>query len=54
MKGSVVSYNNFYDNSYTYKMGNIIGLIASITKEPYYSTVEATEDTELFEIKIRK
>ncbi|ASJ22558.1 Crp/Fnr family transcriptional regulator [Brachyspira hampsonii] len=52
LKGSVVSYNNFYDNSYTYKMGNIIGLIASITKEPYYSTVEATEDTELFEIKI--
>ena len=49
-KGSIRSYNNFYNN--TYKMGNIIGLIASITKEPYYSTVEAIEDTELWEIKI--
>ncbi|MEI0485186.1 cyclic nucleotide-binding domain-containing protein [Brachyspira intermedia] len=49
-KGSIKSYNNFYNN--TYKMGNIIGLIASITKEPYYSTVEAIEDTELWEIKI--
>ena len=49
-KGSIRSYNNFYNN--TYKMGNIIGLIASITKEPYYSTIEAIEDTELWEIKI--
>ena len=49
-KGSIKSYNNFYNN--TYKMGNIIGLIASIAKEPYYSTVEAIEDTELWEIKI--
>ncbi|AEM21834.1 hypothetical protein Bint_1213 [Brachyspira intermedia PWS/A] len=49
-KGSIRSYNNFYNN--TYKMGNIIGLIASIAKEPYYSTVEAIEDTELWEIKI--
>uniref|UniRef100_UPI003F4BE65F cyclic nucleotide-binding domain-containing protein n=1 Tax=Brachyspira catarrhinii TaxID=2528966 RepID=UPI003F4BE65F len=49
-KGSIRSYNNFYNN--TYKMGNIIGLIASITNEPYYSTVEAIEDTELWEIKI--
>ncbi|MEI0796947.1 cyclic nucleotide-binding domain-containing protein [Brachyspira intermedia] len=49
-KGSIRSYNNFYNN--IYKMGNIIGLIASIAKEPYYSTVEAIEDTELWEIKI--
>ncbi|MEI0491584.1 cyclic nucleotide-binding domain-containing protein [Brachyspira intermedia] len=49
-KGSIKSYNNFYNH--TYKMGNIIGLIASIAKEPYYSTVEAIEDTELWEIKI--
>ncbi|EKV56123.1 hypothetical protein A966_12211 [Brachyspira hampsonii 30446] len=52
LKGKVISYNSFYDNSYIYKMGNIIGLIAAITKEPYYSTVEAIEDTELFEIKV--
>lgn len=49
-KGSIRSYNNFYNK--IYKMGNIIGLIASIAKEPYYSTVEAIEDTELWEIKI--
>ena len=51
-KGSVIAYNNFYDNSYTYKIGNIIGIIPAITKEPYYSTIEASEDTELWEIKI--
>lgn len=50
-RGSAVSYNNFYNEKYTYKMGNIIGLISSVTKEPYYSTVETIEDTYLFEIK---
>ncbi|CRF32713.1 Crp/Fnr family transcriptional regulator [Brachyspira suanatina] len=51
-KGSVRAHNDFYDNSHTYKMGHIIGLIASITKEPYYSTIEAAEDVELWEIKV--
>lgn len=51
-KGSVIVYNDFYNNSHIYKMGHIIGLIASITKEPYYSTMEAAEDVELWEIKV--
>lgn len=51
-KGSFVAYNNFYDNKVNYKEGDIIGLISSITCEPYYSTVEALEDSELLQIKI--
>ncbi|MCZ9967179.1 cyclic nucleotide-binding domain-containing protein [Brachyspira hyodysenteriae] len=51
-KGSVVVNNDFYDTSSKYKMGHIVGLIASITEEPYYSTIETIEDTELWEIKI--
>ncbi len=50
-RGKVIAYNNFYDKTYSYRKGDIVGLISSITKEPYYSTIETIEDTELWEIK---
>lgn len=53
LKGSVLASNHFYQNyQVTYKEGDIIGLISSITYEPYYSTIEAIEDVELLQIKI--
>ena len=52
-KGKIISYNNFYEKyKYYNKEGNIIGLISSIINEPYFSTIEAVEDTEVIKIKI--
>lgn len=52
-RGKVVSYNYFYDNYIIeQKRGEIIGLIPSITNEPYYATVEVVEEAELWQIKV--
>lgn len=51
--GKLVSHNSFYEKYKFYsKKGNIIGLISSVINEPYFSTVEAVEDTELIKIKV--
>ncbi|WP_336596098.1 cyclic nucleotide-binding domain-containing protein, partial [Brachyspira catarrhinii] len=53
IKGKTLSFNNFIkDSNFFSKNGDIIGLISSITNEPYFSSIEAIEDCELFEIKI--
>ena len=52
VKGKTLSYNSFYEkHKYNAKKGTIIGLISSITSEPYFSTVEAAEDTEVIKIE---
>ena len=52
-KGKVIAYNLFYQNyDIHYKEGDIIGLISSIINEPYYSTIESTEDTEVLKISV--
>ncbi|WP_300368897.1 cyclic nucleotide-binding domain-containing protein [Brachyspira sp.] len=51
--GKVIAYNDFYEKTYMYKRGDIIGLISSVSKEPYYSTIETIEDTELWKIKTK-
>lgn len=51
--GKLISHNSFYEKyKFHSKKGNIIGLISSIINEPYFSTVEALEDTELIKIKV--
>lgn len=51
--GKLISHNSFYEKYKFYsKKGNIIGLISSVINEPYFSTVEAVEDTELIKIKV--
>lgn len=53
LSGKVLARNHFCENyTNTYKEGDIIGLISSITYESYYSTVEVLEDVELLQIKI--
>lgn len=53
VKGKAAAYNKFYETHTSYyKEGDIIGLISAITGEPYYSTVEAIEDSELLQIKV--
>ncbi|ASJ20409.1 Crp/Fnr family transcriptional regulator [Brachyspira hampsonii] len=53
IRGKTISYNNFIkDSNFFSKNGDIIGLISSITNEPYFSSIEAIEDCELLEIKI--
>ena len=53
MSGKAVSYYEFYkEYKNENKKGSIFGLISAIIKEPYFSTIEATEDSELIKIKI--
>lgn len=53
VKGKAKSHNDFYENyKYQSKKGSIIGLISSLIDEPYFSTVEALEETEVLKIKI--
>ena len=54
LKGKVTAYNVFYENyDIHYKEGDIIGLISSIINEPYYSTIESTEDIEVLKIYVQ-
>ena len=54
IKGKVTAYNVFYQNyDIHYKEGDIIGLISSIINEPYYSTIESTEDIEVLKIYVQ-
>ncbi|MEI0491585.1 cyclic nucleotide-binding domain-containing protein [Brachyspira intermedia] len=54
LKGKVTAYNVFYENyDIHYKEGDIIGLISSIINEPYYSTIESTEDIEVLKIYVK-
>ncbi|WP_096736449.1 cyclic nucleotide-binding domain-containing protein, partial [Brachyspira sp. G79] len=52
-RGKILSCNDFCDNfTIKYNEGGIIGIIQSVTGEPYYSTSETAEDCELWQIKI--
>lgn len=54
IKGNALSHYSFYKKfKYKYKKGSIMGLISSITGEPYFSTIEADEDSEALKIKIK-
>ncbi|MEI0557748.1 cyclic nucleotide-binding domain-containing protein [Brachyspira intermedia] len=54
IRGKVTAYNIFYQNyDIIYKEGDIIGLISSIINEPYYSTIESNEDTEVLKIYVQ-
>ncbi|ADG72838.1 cyclic nucleotide-binding domain-containing protein [Brachyspira murdochii] len=51
-RGKILSCNTFCDNfTIKYNEGGIIGIIQSVTGEPYYSTSETAEDCELWQIK---
>ncbi len=53
IEGKAISHYDFYKEYKTEnKKGSIIGLISSITREPYFSTVEAVENSEFLKIKI--
>ena len=53
MSGKTISYYEFHkEYKHESKKGSILGLISAIIKEPYFSTIEAVEDSELLKIKI--
>ncbi|CRF32715.1 Crp/Fnr family transcriptional regulator [Brachyspira suanatina] len=53
MNGKATSYYDFYkEYKHKSKKGSLIGLISAIIEEPYFSTVEIEEDSELIRINI--
>ena len=52
LKGKTICYNDFYKSyKYNNEKGSILGLVSSIIDEPYFSTIEAAEETEVIKIK---
>ena len=53
IRGKTISYYEFHkEYKHENKKGSILGLISSVIKEPYFSTIVAAEDSELIKIKI--
>lgn len=51
-KGKTICHNDFYESyKYNNEKGSILGLVSSTIDEPYFSTIEAEEETEVIKIK---